>query len=327
MLVALRFATITADHAGQRIDNYLFNVLKGVPKSRVYRLLRKGEVRVNKKRMKPEYKLQVGDEVRIPPVKLDTEESKAQPGKALQLRLAHSIIYEDDDIIVINKPAGVPVHGGSGVDYGVIDAIRLSRPKNTMLELVHRLDRDTSGCLLLAKTRPALTYLHELFRSTQLDKCYLAMVHGHWPDNLGVIDQPLYKNQLRSGERRVEVRADGKSAQTHFKVLHRYSQWTLLEVSPQTGRTHQIRVHAAFAGFPLVGDKKYGDLKLDKQVPLNGGKQLFLHAASLTFKLPPHGHEVTVRADLESEQQKLLDMLGEEVGLVSHENDELPETY
>lgn len=313
MFTEVRYATISSDAAGQRIDNYLINQLKGVPKSRVYRLLRKGEVRVNKKRAKPEYKLQSGDEVRIPPVHQSDEAEKIKPSKSVQDQLASRIVYEDGDMLILNKPAGMSVHGGTGVVYGAIDIVRQLRPDNDLLSLVHRLDRDTSGCLVFAKNRATLVALHELLRTSQWDKRYLALVHGHWPEDLTEIDAALQKNSLSAGERKVRVDEEGKASKTRFKVREYFTQGgvkaTLLEVRLETGRTHQIRVHTAFAGHPVVGDDKYGDRSADKQMPQGLGKHLFLHAYSVAFQLPGGGRKIRVEAELDAVKTAQLETL------------------
>lgn len=303
---AVRFVTIDDGRAGQRIDNFLLTLLKGVPKSRIYKLLRTGEVRVNKGRIKAEYRLELGDLVRIPPVRV----SESEPGPSPSLRkiqaLDDAVLLETDGYIVINKPAGMAVHGGSGVSYGVIEGLRALRPEAPFLELVHRLDRDTSGCLLVAKKRSALRAFHEALREKDMDKVYQALVIGKWSTRKQLINAPLLKNELQSGERVVRVHPEGKESQTRFAVLENYSGCTLVEASPLTGRTHQIRVHAAHAGHPLLGDEKYGN---DETVVLAGElglKRLFLHAASLTFVEPGTGKTITVTAPLPEELEAAL---------------------
>lgn len=303
---AVRFVTIDDGRAGQRIDNFLLTLLKGVPKSRIYKLLRTGEVRVNKGRIKAEYRLELGDLVRIPPVRV----SEAEPGPNPALRkiqaLDDAVLLETDGYIVINKPAGMAVHGGSGVSYGVIEGLRALRPDAPFLELVHRLDRDTSGCLLVAKKRSALRAFHEALREKDMDKVYQALVIGKWSARKQLIDAPLLKNELQSGERVVRVHSEGKESQTRFVALENFLSCTLVEASPLTGRTHQIRVHAAHAGHPLLGDDKYGN---DETVALAGKlglKRLFLHAASLTFTEPATGKTVTVNAPLPEELEAAL---------------------
>lgn len=301
---------ITHINQDQRIDNYLITRLKGVPKSHVYRIIRKGEVRVNKKRIKPEYRLQAGDIVRIPPLRLATPPSTTPPPK-MQERLEQCILYEDSNLIVINKPSGVAVHGGSGISFGVIEALRQSRPQEKFLELVHRLDRDTSGCLLLAKKPGVLKELHELMRNNQIEKIYLALVQGYWPRHLHQVDVSLKKYQLQSGERMVSVNTEGKTALTEFRVIERFTTTTLMEAKLHTGRTHQIRVHALHAKHPVVGDDKYGDKDFNKELRKFGCKRLFLHATKLQFVLPSTGQTITVQADLDAELQACLARLRE----------------
>jgi 23S rRNA pseudouridine955/2504/2580 synthase len=256
----VQFITIDPELEGQRIDNFLRTFLKGVPKSLIYRILRKGEIRVNKKRVKPEYKLQGNDELRIPPIRV-SEPSEVPSTKLDKVAsLENHILFEDDWLIVLNKPAGTAVHGGSGLSFGVIEALRALRPEQKFLELVHRLDRDTSGCLLIAKKRSALKSLHEQLRDKQVDKRYQALVHGVWPENRFKVKAPLVKNVLKSGERMVSVNeVEGKPSETRFRILESFDDATLVEASPITGRTHQIRVHCLHAGHPIACDDKYGN--------------------------------------------------------------------
>ena len=302
------FLEISADQAGQRIDNVLINKLKGVPRSRIYRIVRKGEVRVNKKRIKPDYRVQEGDVLRIPPIRMAEEKTPMVPSQKAIASLEDNILWEDKQLLIINKPAGLAVHGGSGVSLGAIEILRSSRPKQT-LELAHRLDRDTSGCLIVSKKSSILKQLHELLRNQQIKKVYLALVKGRWPSDLKRIDVPLQKFQMRSGERMVQVSEDGKEALTDFKVLRYYGDSTLLEITLQTGRTHQIRVHALYAGHPIVGDEKYGDKKFNQLMRRKGCKRLFLHAASVGFKLPEAEKAIAVEAKLEDQLQKVLEVL------------------
>src|SRR5574344_98362 len=261
----VRLLVIDAEQEGQRIDNYLKTQLKGVPKSLMYRILRKGEVRVNKKRIKPEYKLIAGDEVRIPPVRV-AEANELPSAKLSSIQaLAALILFEDDALIVLNKPAGMAVHGGSGLSFGVIEGLRALRPEARFLELVHRLDRDTSGCLLVAKKRSALKSLHEQLRLKTMRKQYAALVRGQWQAHVKVVNAPLLKNVLQSGERIVRVNPEGKPSETRFHILQRFAEATLVEASPITGRTHQIRVHTAHAGHPIACDDKYGDATFDSK--------------------------------------------------------------
>lgn len=269
---------------GQRLDNFLIRELKGVPRSRIYRLIRRGEVRVNKKRRKPEYKLEFGDEVRIPPVRQGETSKVAKISPGLADLLNNNVLLETDLVLALNKPAGLSVHGGSGIRLGLIEALRQMRAEWSNLELVHRLDRDTSGCLLISKKPNALKQLQEEFKARRVQKTYHALVHGQWPEDTLSITAPLLKNQLSSGERLVCVAKDGKASETHFKVLEQYQQACLLEAEPVTGRTHQIRVHCQYAGNPIIGDAKYG-LK-QSQSTLKVVKNLCLHAAKLRIKDP-----------------------------------------
>lgn len=305
---AVRLVTITPDEAGQRIDNYLIRHLKGVPKSRIYRILRKGEVRVNRGRIDAAYRLQEGDTIRIPPLRMATERIQ-QPGEHALARLQKAVLYEDERLLIINKPAGMAVHGGSGLNYGVIEAMRVLRPELKDLELVHRLDRETSGCLLLAKRRSALRRLHELVRANALDKRYLALVCGRWQGGDRVVDAPLRKNTLRSGERFVTVDASGKASATRFHPLEYYASATLLEAQLLSGRTHQIRVHAAYIGHPLAGDPKYGDEACNRLMKAAGLRRLFLHAHSLAFVFPEPKREIHVSAPLDQDLRDVLEAL------------------
>jgi 23S rRNA pseudouridine955/2504/2580 synthase len=299
-----RFVTVGAEHDGQRVDNYLRTELKGAPKSLIYRILRTGEVRVNKGRAKPESRVHTGDVVRIPPLRL-SEDVPVRVGGSLEETLTRAVRFEDENLLVIDKPAGLAVHAGSGVKVGVIEALRALRPETPGLELAHRLDRETSGVLVLAKTRPALMELHELFRGDTAKKSYLALVRGHWPDGLREVDAPLEKGNVRGGERIVEVRGDGKPSRTLFKVRAKLNGCTLVEASPITGRTHQIRVHAAYKNHPIAGDDKYGDAEFDRTLKEHGLHRLFLHAARI--ELPPF--KLRVEAPLPAELQAVVDAL------------------
>ena len=293
----VRFYEIGDDDAGQRIDNFLVARLKGVPKSRVYRLLRKGEVRVNKGRIKPDYRLRSGDSVRVPPIRTAEKAPVAAPSASLRSHLHNSILYEDDSLLVVDKPAGLAVHGGSGVNLGLIEALRAARPEDR-LELVHRLDRGTSGCLLVARKRAALRALQQQIREHQVEKVYLALVDGDWPRGLTVMDAPLDKRTTAGGEKVVYAHRDGKSAVTHFKVRERFGDMSLLEVALETGRTHQIRVHCQLAGHPLLGDDKYGDDARNQAMRRRGLKRMFLHAHRLCFDVPASGERLCVESPL-----------------------------
>lgn len=297
---AVRRLEIGAEHAGQRIDNFLFTQLKGVPKSRIYKILRKGEVRVNKGRVKPEYKLCAGDQLRIPPLRVAGREATPQPGAGLLQALDRAILYEDERLLVIDKPVGLAVHGGSGIAIGLIEALRKLRADTKTLELVHRLDRDTSGCLMVAKNRTTLRYLQQQMQEGQVGKIYQALVVGRWPKGLTQIAAPLQKNQLQSGERVVRVSEQGKRAVTHFTVLRQFPDASLLEARLETGRTHQIRVHCQSAGHGLAGDEKYGDETFNRQIKARGLRRMFLHATQLHFALPGDG-KITVSSSLPEE--------------------------
>ena len=297
MASEVHFHTISEDEAGQRLDNFLIARLKGVPKSLVYRIIRKGEVRVNKGRAKPERKLAPGDLVRVPPVRTSNK-PKAVAGDNLLQLLSDSILYESKELLVINKPSGIAVHGGSGVSLGLIEALRQMPEQGKFLELVHRLDRDTSGCVMVAKKRSMLRYLQDLLRQEGgIDKTYYALVKGSWSKRRSVVEAPLRKNELQSGERVVKVTFDGKPSKTVFSIEKHYEDVTLVRAKPITGRTHQIRVHALHVGHPLVGDDKYGDKELNKSMRSVGIKRLFLHACSLKIPLPD-GKSLTVEAPL-----------------------------
>lgn len=295
----VRFVTIEADLAGQRIDNFLRTQLKGVPKSMIYRILRKGEVRVNKGRVKPEYKLQADDVIRIPPVRVSEGAPAPSPKLDKITSLESHILFEDDRILVINKPSGMAVHGGSGLSFGLIEGLRALRPDAKFMELVHRLDRDTSGCILIAKKRSALRHMHEQLRTGKMDKRYNALVAGQWPTNRFKVKAPLRKNILQSGERMVSVSDDGKPSETRYRILEEYAGATLVEASPITGRTHQIRVHCLHAGHPIACDPKYGDNEFDAAMRQKGLNRLFLHARSISLLHPATEERVTFSAPLD----------------------------
>lgn len=305
----IQYLTVGIDHIGQRLDNYLLSRLKGLPKSRLYRIIRKGEVRVNKKRVKPDYRLHEGDVVRVPPLQLSITHKKKPPNETLAALLEKAIIFEDKNFLAINKPSGIAVHGGSGIQLGIIESLRAIRPQQKYLELVHRLDRDTSGCLLIAKKSSTLKALHELLRAGTIKKTYLALVAGHWPKALKKIDAPLHKNQLQSGERIVRVHQEGKSSLTEFRPIEYFSDTTLVEAKPVTGRTHQIRVHAQHAKHPIIGDEKYGDKMANKKMRTLGCKRLFLHASQLEFTLPSADQNFILKAELPINLSNLLNKL------------------
>ncbi|MBR9727758.1 23S rRNA pseudouridine(955/2504/2580) synthase RluC [Shewanella intestini] len=307
----VQLVTIDEDHFEQRIDNFLLTKLKGVPKSMIYRIVRKGEVRVNKKRIKPEYKLQIGDIVRIPPVRMAEKDYRTAPSPKLAQvsQLEERIIHEDKHIIVLNKPAGIAVHGGSGVNFGVIEGLRSLRPQQKFLELVHRLDRDTSGVLLIAKKRSALKHLHEQLRSKTMQKDYLALVRGDWQAKDKVVKAPLLKITLKSGERIVRVNKEGKESETRFKIMQRYQGATLVKASPVTGRTHQIRVHTQYTGHAIACDDKYSTQQFDDSMKSIGLNRLFLHAAELKFTHPEDDTTRIVKAPLDDILVATLDKL------------------
>jgi 23S rRNA pseudouridine955/2504/2580 synthase len=310
---------ITEDEAGQRLDNYLLRHLKGVPKSRIYRIVRSGEVRVNGGRCQPDQRLNVGDELRLPPVRVSAF-VESRPPVAPEVNLP--VLYEDDSLLAINKPCGIAVHGGSGLAWGAIEALRAQRPDARFLELAHRLDRETSGVLLVAKRRPALVGLHEMFRSQKGDKRYLALVAGTWeggagskPGTILKVTEPLYKYLTPEGERRVRIargrdltHPETRPAETHFRLKKQYPGFALVEAQLKTGRTHQIRVHLASLGHPIVGDDKYGDFALNKRLDSAGLlARMFLHAGSLRCKHPVTGEALAIEAPLPDELQSFLD--------------------
>jgi 23S rRNA pseudouridine955/2504/2580 synthase len=281
--------------AGQRIDNFLLRHLKGVPKSHVYRVVRSGEVRVNSGRVKPDHRLQLGDKLRVPPVRI----AEPRPQKARPLDLP--VVFEDAALIVIDKPSGIAVHGGSGVSFGVIESLRAERPQAKFLELAHRLDRDTSGLLIIAKKRSALVELHRMLRQGEVDKIYLAVVKGSWSRKETELRESLHKYVNAQGERRVSVQDDGKAAVTRVKPLKLHPDFSLLELKLLTGRTHQIRVHLAHAGHPVLGDDKYGDFALNKVLWKEGLKRLLLHAARLSFQHPLEKQKLKFESKLPAE--------------------------
>ena len=298
---SVQLIEVDAENAGQRIDNFLLARLKGVPKSHVYRILRTGEVRRNGGRVKAQDRLNAGDIVRVPPVRVTRTETVELPLERIRTRIEPRVLFEDDDLLVLNKPSGMAVHGGSGLSFGVIEALRQLRPDCRGLELVHRLDRDTSGCLLLAKKRSALRSLHEQFREDDVGKVYVALLAGVWAKSRWLENAPLKKNVLQSGERMVRVARDGKSAETEFRRLERYDGATLVEARPVTGRTHQIRVHAQHMGHPLIGDERYGDEAANRRFRQLGLKRLFLHAKETELRHPRTGEMLRFQAPLDDE--------------------------
>ena len=298
--------TIGEEAVNQRVDNYLSKVLKGVPKSHIYRILRSGEVRVNGKRVGPKYRLKFGDQLRIPPVRT----AKPTP----QIKASHSslqleVLFEDDALLAINKPSGVAVHGGSGVSIGIVELLRMREPMPGFLELVHRLDRETSGVLLLAKKRSALTALHQRLREGRVEKRYLAMVKGRWLNQKKSVELPLHKYLTAAGERRVIVKTGGQAAHTLFYLRKNWPEFSLLEAELKTGRTHQIRIHLAHLGFPVLGDPKYGEFALNRTLEIRGLKRMFLHAFKLVVKHPVSGAVLHLEAPLPSELQNFISQL------------------
>jgi 23S rRNA pseudouridine955/2504/2580 synthase len=302
---SVTFLEIDESGAGQRIDNFLFRHLKGVPKSHIYRILR-GEVRVNKKRKDQTYKLQLGDVLRIPPIRVA---EKTVADEAHIPAVEFPILYEDEALVVINKPSGVAVHGGSGVSFGVIEQMRRARPQAKFLELVHRLDRETSGVLLLAKKRSALVAMHEIMREGNSDKRYFALVLGQWMNARQHVKLPLYKFDTPQGEKRVMVREDGQASHTIFNLQKSWPGFSLLEAELKTGRTHQIRVHLSHLGFPIAGDDKYGDFAANKVLMKKGLKRMFLHAHSIAFAHPLTGEAMQLNAPLPQDLQAFVDRL------------------
>ncbi|WP_286293604.1 23S rRNA pseudouridine(955/2504/2580) synthase RluC [Vibrio apostichopi] len=301
----VQFVDIDEDMAGQRIDNFLRNQLKNIPKSMIYRIVRKGEVRVNKKRIKAEYKLKAGDLVRIPPVTIEEKTEDSVPSTKLNKvsELEQCIIYEDDHMLILNKPSGTAVHGGSGLKFGAIEALRALRPDARFLELVHRIDRDTSGILLIAKKRSALRHLQAQFREKTVQKYYFALVMGEWKNSCKVVNAPLLKNEVNSI---VRVNPNGKASETRFKVLEKFQDATLVQASPITGRTHQIRVHAQYTGHPIAWDDRYGDRRFDAYTGKVGLNRLFLHAANIKFTHPGSEQKMDISAPMEARLEKAL---------------------
>lgn len=306
----IQYISITPEHAGQRIDNFLRTLLKGVPHSMIYRILRKGEVRVNKKRIRPEYKLLEGDSLRLPPIRIAQTEEIAVSTKLKRVAaLESTVLYEDDYLLALNKPSGIAVHGGSGLRFGVIEALRALRPNAPFLDLVHRLDRDTSGVLLVAKKRSALRALHEQLREKKMSKRYVALVSGDWPARCHVVRAPLLRRVLPSGERIVSVNPEGKLSETRFEVSERFGKATLLKARPITGRTHQIRVHAQHVGHPVVCDDRYWKEESDPWMAETKLRRLFLHAEALTFIHPKTGEKICLEASLDEELENCLRIL------------------
>jgi 23S rRNA pseudouridine955/2504/2580 synthase len=307
---SVHWLTIDETGEGQRLDNFLIARLKGVPKSHLYRLVRSGEVRVNSRRVDSGYRLRHGDRVRIPPLRTARRETAGEAPLAGAPALEKFILYEDDALIALAKPAGMAVHGGSGISRGVVEQMRLERPQAKFLELAHRLDKETSGILLLAKKRAALLALHALLREGGADKRYLVLVKGAWRDEKRHVKLPLHKFVAESGERRVVVQEGGQAAHTVFRLLRQWADFSLLEAELLTGRTHQIRVHLAHLGYPIAGDDKYGDFALNKALQKRGLRRMFLHAWRLRLPHPVSGETLALHAPLPQELRAFLDGLG-----------------
>jgi 23S rRNA pseudouridine955/2504/2580 synthase len=309
----VRHVAVSEDQAGTRLDNFLTKLLAGVPRSRIFRIVRRGEVRVNGKRASPETRLQAGDSVRVPPVSVPSPDAPPAPARVprtLIESVRDAILIENDRLIVVNKPAGIAVHGGSGVSFGIIEALRAARPEET-LELVHRLDRDTSGCLLVARKPAALRVLHALMREGQVAKGYLALVKGQWDLGKKRIDVPLNTETRMGGERTVRVQAGGKSAVSTFSPVQFFrNRASVVEVDLETGRTHQIRVHAAHVGHPVAGDDKYGDKDFNARMREAGLTRMFLHSHRISFDWP-NGGDFSASAPLPADLAAVLDALGE----------------
>lgn len=307
---AVALVTVDEGGEGQRIDNFLAKQLKGVPKSHLYRILRSGEVRVNSKRVDATCRLVLGDVVRIPPIRVAAPAAK--PQAPLTSKFEGKVIYEDDALLVIDKPAGIAVHGGSGISRGVIEQLRLERPQAKFLELVHRLDRETSGVLLLAKKRSALVAMHEAIRGNDMEKRYLMLVCGAWKDQKRRVKLNLKKYTLESGERRVSVDEEGQHSETIFHLRQNFGEFSLLEAELITGRTHQLRVQLQHLGFPIAGDDKYGDYTFNKELQKRGLKRMFLHSAETVIRHPLTGEELRLKAPLPKELQSFLNKLSEQ---------------
>ncbi|WP_339750097.1 23S rRNA pseudouridine(955/2504/2580) synthase RluC [uncultured Marinobacter sp.] len=301
------WVTVDEDNEGQRVDNFLLAQLRGVPKSIIYRMVRKGEVRVNKGRVRPDTRLKAGDQVRIPPVIRKEKPEQVAPGSRVQGVVEAAILFENEQMLVVNKPSGIAVHGGSGLSFGLIEVLRSARPSARFLELVHRLDRDTSGLVMVAKKRSALRYLQDELRQNRIRKHYHALVAGDWQASVDRVDAPLLRYEMPNGERRVKVDQSGKVSLTAFRCLYRYQGYSLVEASPITGRTHQIRVHSAWAGHPVAGDDKYMDDVSLKAFRAIGGQRLMLHARTLEFTLPASDESMRLEAPYDD---AFSDMLG-----------------
>ncbi len=305
----VQFFEVSEDQAGQRLDNFLMARLKGAPKTLIYRVIRKGEVRVNKGRAKADRRVVAGDVIRVPPMRLSEPKVLHAPSAQLVATLENAILYDQDGLLIVNKPSGLAVHGGSGINLGLIESLRQLPGNHGFLELVHRLDRETSGCVMVARKRSVLKFLQDGLRQRGvIQKSYCALVRGAWPKHLRSVDVPLLRNEAVGGERYVRPHSEGKPSLTEFTVLERYAEGTLMEAKPVTGRTHQIRVHAKHVGHALVGDEKYGDDSFNQSMRAFGFKRLFLHARSLEVPLPS-GEVIRVEAPLPADLTKALQQL------------------
>jgi 23S rRNA pseudouridine955/2504/2580 synthase len=305
----VRFVTIDENNHGQRIDNFLVTFLKGVPKGKIYNLLRKGEIRVNKKRIKPDFRLSNEDVIRIAPIVVAQPSDKPMVAEGLKQEIESRIVFEDKGLIVVNKPSGLAVHGGSGLSFGLVEVVRQMRPQEKFIELVHRLDRDTSGLIMIAKKRSVLKMLHVALREKEgVQKTYNALVFGSWPKRKLQVNAPLLKNELKSGERVVKVHTDGKESLTRFKVVRNFEGYTLIECEPVTGRTHQIRVHTQFAGYPIVGDDKYSPNEANAEAKQLGFKRLCLHASRLVID-DYDGQKLVLEAPIEDAWKEAMQAL------------------
>lgn len=298
--IPVQYIEITEENIHQRIDNFLLGMFKHLPKSVVYKIIRKGEVRINKKRVKPIYKLKIGDIVRVPPLNLPDEKEKPVINPKLKkvAQLQNAVVYEDEQLLILNKPSGLAVHGGSGLKFGAIEALRALRPNDRYLELIHRIDRDTSGLLMVAKKRSALRRLQQDFREKNIHKYYYALVMGKWDKNNRIIDEPLLKNEVNSI---VRVNSNGKPSKTKFKIIEQFKHATLVDASPITGRTHQIRVHAQYTGHPIAWDNRYGDQRFDAYTAKSGLNRLFLHAHAIDFTHPTTNEQMRIEVAMDKE--------------------------
>ncbi|AMA64662.1 Ribosomal large subunit pseudouridine synthase C [Candidatus Arsenophonus lipoptenae] len=307
----VQFIIINNEESGQRIDNFLLARLKGIPRSRIYRIIRKGEIRINSCRTKPEYKIKIKDIIRIPPIIFFKKPHNIVHTTYDKVsKINNCILYEDEYILVLNKPSSIATHGGSGINFGIIEALRTLRPKEHFLHLVHRLDRETSGVLLTAKKYSSLKLLHQQLRLRNIQKTYIALVKGQWPEKIKVIKAPLLKKNLKNNNKKIVTVSDnGKYSETHFKIKECFSNATLVQINPITGRTHQIRVHAKYAQHPIAFDNRYGDLNFNKQLIFTGLNRLFLHASSLMFFHPVSGEKLTFNAPLDKQLNTCLKLL------------------